>query len=272
MTVEKSNILYFDRKIGLILYPILGISFIFFANDNDLKELIKYPSFKWDIAFSIVAVAIVGIYLAWLNRYLDKNKKISWESSFSKRLKVQFLFGIFSPLFIVIGLEIFYLKLINIPFGQSSIVNLELPLAFIYLFIINLLYFINYIYSLKKSEQKNSDMQQPVVTSITIFQGSKEIAIPIVDCAFIMSSEKNLWLHTSQNRQIFIHGTMLEWESKLPKKYFYRLNRQYIANRNAIEGVEITNTRRLKIFLKGSGESIFISKANASNFRKWWKS
>lgn len=266
---SKHPIKYFDKKVGWILYPIIGISFIFFANDNDFTTLIQLPSFKWDVLFSIIAVVIVGFYLAWLVRYLDQNKNLNWDNNFSKRTIVQLIYGLFLPLFFIVGIEIIYLILINIPLDDSSIFKLELPLAFLYLFIINLLYYLNFVSFMKQTPQ--NELKKVSVNFITAQEGAKEKAIPLEDCAFIQSSDKMLWLHTFQNKQILIQGTLVEWNSKLPSAYFFRLNRQFIAHRDAIDSIEQTETRRLKVFLKNLEQEIFISKTNATSFRQWWK-
>lgn len=87
---------YYDKYIGWIIYPILAVSFIFFANDNDFETLIQLPSFKWDMVFSLVVASVTGGYLAWLTRFLDKSK--SWEKNFTKRATAQSLYGIATPL------------------------------------------------------------------------------------------------------------------------------------------------------------------------------
>ena len=262
---------YFDKKIGWLLYPILGLSFIFFANDNDFKTLIRLPSFKWDVVFSVIAVSITGLYLAWLVRYLDNNKKIAWHAAFKKRAILQFCYGIAIPLFFCIGLELVYLSLIGLPVSQSSIYNLELPLAFIYLFLLNLLYYLNHVSIAYQNKLRENGNASKLKGAVRVTEGAKEHLMPVENIAFIKSTDKILWLHTDRSEQFHLNGSLNEWEAKLPKQYFYRLNRQFITHRDAIQSIEPTETRRLKVFLKGCNDDIYIPKTKATDFRNWWQ-
>lgn len=268
---RNSSTEYLDSKAGWIIYPVLGVSFIFFANDNDFKSLIRLPSFKWDLMFSIIAVTIIGFYLAWLVRRLDKNKKFSWENAFKKRVFLQFFYGIAIPLFFAIGIEIIYLDLIDITISQSTIFVLELPLSFIYLFIINLLYYLNHLTFSYQKKVKEQDTSKASTEKIKILEGSKENLLPIKDIAFLRSVDKLLWLYTFYEKQFHLNGSLNEWAAKLPKQYFYRLNRQIIAHRNAILSIETTETRRLKVFLKDFKDCVYIPKTKATDFRNWWQ-
>lgn len=265
-----ANIDYYDKKIGWIIYPILGVSFIFFANDNNFETLIKLPSFKWDIVYSLIAVSIIGYYLAWLIRYLDKAKDLSWEKNFAKRGAIQFIYGIAAPLILVLGLEFVYLSIMHL--DHSSILNLELPLAFLYLFIIHLLYYLNYVSVTNRKKLEEKGFSGLVSEKVKISAGAKESLMPIKNIAFLKSEDKVLWLYTIEGRQLHINGTLKDWKAKLPKEFFYRLNRQFIVHRDAIEGLESTETRRLQVFLKNIDDDIYLPKSKVTDFRKWWNS
>ena len=260
---------YADKKVGWIIYPIMAVSFIFFANDNDLKTLVSLPSFKWDVLFSLIAISIVGIYLAYLVRFLDRNKKTSWQSAPKRRLTLQFLYGILTPLLLSIGLELIYLKWIGISFSESSILKLELPLALIYLLLINLLYYVNYISMSKQTLAEKEVVDSSSDLIITVNEGRKETLIPIESIAYIKSSEKASWLCNFEQKQFLLMGTLNEWEDKLPNTQFYRLNRQIIANKKAIKSFEMTETRRLKVNLNIAEEEAFVSKTKATHFKAW---
>ena len=270
-SIERSKPLYFDRKIGWFLYPMIGLSFIFFANDNDFKTLIYLPSFKWDVLFSMIVASIIGLYLGGLTRYLDKYHHLSWEAHFKSRMLLQVLFGMVVPIVVIIGLEVIYLIMIRVPVRESSIFNLELPLSLIYLFIINLIYYFNYTSFSYRKQLKEKDQAKTTKIRVKIIEGAQEKLMPIENIAFLRSADKLLWLHTFQKRQFPLNGSLKEWEEKLPKDYFYRLNRQIIAHRNAIQGIESTETRRLKVLIKDFDDEIFIPKTKATAFRKWWQ-
>lgn len=260
---------YADKKVGWLLYPVLGISFIFFANDNDIETLVHLPSFKWDVVFSLSAVSLVGLYLAWVTRRLDKNQKSSWRTSLRKRFLLQFFYGIVIPLFFSIGLELLYLLWIKFEISQSSILNLELPLAFIYLLFINLLYYLNYISHSQRTKNSEHLETSLLKRKVSFTEGAKESLMPIENIAFIRSSEKLLWVHTFQARQSLLSGTLNDWENELPNQHFYRINRQFIVHRDAIKNIESTETRRLKVLLGNYNGDVYVPKTKATEFRRW---
>ncbi|SFC03148.1 LytTr DNA-binding domain-containing protein [Flexibacter flexilis DSM 6793] len=266
-------IIYKERILWLIFYPLASLSFIFFANDNPFLQLIRLPSFITDIFFSLLVTFSAGIYIRWVTLYLDK--KYPWLEYFKKRAWLQCLNGILLPLFVAMTLEVVYLKLIDIPLASSSILYLELPLAFLLLSLSNSYYVASYLFRHQKVEiitiEKAVPANEKELVYLVVQKGFNELKIDIADCAFIKSSEKLLWLYTFNHDIYRLDGTLDEWEKKFPG-IFFRINRQFLASARAIEAVTTTETRKLKVdFVIPLEESIYVSKANSANFRKWWK-
>lgn len=256
----------------VIIYPLMALSFIFFANDNTLTELLYIPSFFSDLIFAIIVTYGVGIYLVKINAKLDI--KYSWLKQFKIRLVKQFVFGVFLPLILAILLEIAYLKSIDITFFESSILNLELPLAFIYLMLINLGLLATY---LLKNRQDIFENQQHIhgdmpkaLNFINVQKGLLEENLAIERCALIMSANKLLWLLTFSGEKYRLKGTLDEWETKLKYSNFYRINRQYIVSFVAIQSIEPTSTRKLKVNFTFPNDDVYISKPNIAKFKQWW--
>jgi LytTr DNA-binding domain len=271
----KNNINYNDKLIWLIGYPFIALSFIFMANGNSLSELIRLPSFYSDLilAFTLCSVAI--FYIRKITDRLDQ--QLPWAEKFEKRILNQFLLGVLVPLFLTISIEVVYLIIIGVSPIESSIINLELPLAFIMLLLVNCFYMINYF--LRKQafsilEHKTLESKSNSIVNVVVQKGYREEKITLNDCALFQMSNKILWLHTHSGEQFRIIGTLEEWEAKLPKNEFYRLNRQFIACRKVVQSIEQTETRKLRIniSLPKIQEEIFVSKPNAADFRIWWKS
>ena len=98
-----------------------------------------------------------------------------------------------------------------------------------------------------------------------------EEKVDVRNCAFIKSSNKILWLYTFDDNHFRLNGTLESWESRLAS-FFFKINRQYIVAPGAIKSVEQTSTRKLKVnLLLPQEDEIFVSKANASGFKNWWK-
>lgn len=264
----------YNKLLWIIAYCLIAISFIFIGQGNTFDQLLKIPSFYSDLIFAITVTYIVGNYLRRLNNYL--NSVCPWVG-FKRRLPKQIFYGIVLPSGVAMILEIIYLQAIDIPFRDSSIINLELPLSLLFLTLINLLYFINYLLSIKNTKTLLiAEDSEPVFKSklefITIQSGAREEQIPIDTCAFIFSSNKLLWLQTFSGRQYRIQGTLEQWEEKLNDLNFYRINRQFLCTPKAIQSVEQTETRKLKVnFIIQSANEVYVSKPNTARFRQWWK-
>jgi two-component system response regulator LytT len=69
-----------------------------------------------------------------------------------------------------------------------------------------------------------------------------------------------------------IDESLTELEAKLDAMSFFRINRQYIVNINAISKFKSIEQSRIKIeLLPNPKEEIFIGKEHAGLFRKWIK-
>lgn len=264
-----------SRIVFWLGYLLIASSFIFVANNIPFNKLITLPSFYTDILFALVVTFMVGFYVQYLNNYLDK--KLSWFDNLKKRLLRQLLLGVLAPLSISILFEAIYLRLINIPFLDSTILNVDLPLAFLFLLLVNLFYMVSYLYLNKKTEiiiekiQEKSAFPPKVIEYLTIQVGFVEKRLDISNCALLMSTNKIVWVHTFSGDKYRLNGTLEEWEEKLKGDSFYRINRQCIACKYAIQSVEQTLTRKLKVNFVIPTDDIYISKLNIASFRKWWK-
>lgn len=271
---NKQPFFYNDKLIWLIGYPIAAISFVFFANDNSLVTLIGLPSFISDLVFALLMTYTVGLYLKLIVKYLDKS--YSWGNDFKTRLLKQLLYGVICPLIASMLLEVGYLYVINIPLKSSSILNLELPLTFIFLLLANLFYLVNYLFYFRKATLdtvKEPSIPQPIqhIGYITVQKGYTETRIFIEDCALLVCANKVVWLHTFTGEQYRLQGTMEMWQEKLASANFYRINRQYLSSLNAIQSIEQTETRKLKVNFLTTSEAVFVSKLNVASFKQWWK-
>lgn len=260
-----------DKILWCVFYPLIALSFIFIANENPFFELVQIPSFKTDLIFAFLTTFGIGIYLHWLIKKL--NDSID-QIRIIKRLKYQFLFGLLLPLVLAIGLEVLYLKVVGIPFQESSILNLELPLAFLFLLLINLYYLSQFLYfqTLKEKQQWSTPIDTPkVLNQIIVQKGHSEEKIELSECAYLTIENKVVWLYTFGNKCSRLSGSLEDWESKLDARFF-KINRQYIVSHSAIQSIEMTPTRKIKVnFQIPNEEEVYVSKVNAARFKVWWK-
>lgn len=272
--MKEEIIKYRDKFLWFWFYPLAAFCFIFVGNDNSFSQLIRLPSFGTDVIFALLTTFAVGAYIKIITQRLDV--KFLWRIQIRKRLVLQFFFGFLLPLIISMLLEASYLKAIGLSLADSSILYLEMPLAAMLLLLINCYYAIGHLYYFENKAQSlpANSSQADTEGNISFFivhKGYETIKISKADCALIRSQEKVVWLYTYDNTIYRLEGTLEEWHTKLGSDFF-RINRQYLASAASIQGVIPTETRKLHIsFTLPEHHNVYVSKANAASFRKWWK-
>ena len=107
-------------------------------------------------------------------------------------------------------------------------------------------------------------------TTLLVNQREKIIPIQTKDIAFICLDATVIRLVTLQNQQYFMTSSMDQMEKILDPELFFRANRQFFINRNAIGIVEKFFTRKLAVKLTvETPELILISKTKATTFLQW---
>lgn len=262
-----------DKLLFFLAYPAIGICFVHIGNDNSLKELIQIPSYYSDLLVAIGVTYMVGFYLRWVFQKIER--RFDWETQLKSRIKYQLFWCLLIPSIFAVLVELGYLTLLNIPIADSSIFYLELPVAIVFLMLINLTYFILYSQfhtaKLKSAfEQREIETKLPQEKFLVVKQGNQIIQIPRSSVVYFILKNKLTFLVTEENRQFLLDKTMSEVMETLPKSQFYRLNRQVIAKHSSIVKCIPTETRRLKIELKPPlGEEVYLPKAKVSLFMNW---
>jgi DNA-binding LytR/AlgR family response regulator len=78
------------------------------------------------------------------------------------------------------------------------------------------------------------------------------------------------YMHMADGRQYVVEFTLEQLEHELDPTLFFRANRQFIINKNAVDAVEYFFNGRLLVKIHPlPQEQILVSKAKAMHFRKW---
>ena len=116
----------------------------------------------------------------------------------------------------------------------------------------------------------NSNNQQSNKTSFLVFKNQKYITIPTASIAFFYINNETPTLVTFEQKEYQLNLTMDTITSQLPAKQFYRLNRQYLINFDAVGSVEHYFLRKLIILLKvNTKEELLVSKHKSTEFLSW---
>jgi two-component system, LytTR family, response regulator LytT len=114
-----------------------------------------------------------------------------------------------------------------------------------------------------------SDAQQ-YKSSIIVNQGEKIIPIKTDKIAFIQLGSHGVCITTHSHETFLYYSSMDNLEKQLNPVQFFRANRQFLINRNAIANIERFFNRKLVVKLQiPTSEKILVSKLKASDFIKW---
>lgn len=113
-------------------------------------------------------------------------------------------------------------------------------------------------------------LKAPYKTALLVNQRENIIPLQIKDIVFFYLDNTMVKIGTMNNHSYLITSSLDELERILDPSIFYRANRQFIINRNAIINVERYFARKLVTQLNVKApERVVISKGKASDFLKW---
>ena len=99
-------------------------------------------------------------------------------------------------------------------------------------------------------------------------QHLKMINIDEVECFY--SENKGTYLHTLDNRNYLLDGTLEQLEVELDPKEFFRVSRKFIIPMKAIKDILVYSNSRLKVILPTYKEDeVIVSREKVSDFKNW---
>lgn len=100
-------------------------------------------------------------------------------------------------------------------------------------------------------------------------KGTEFVALTLDEIAYFFTEHKIVFVKDFSGRQLMVDQNLSELEATLDKKFFFRVNRKFICNLQAIEKFRPDNGK-IKLFVKPeSAEEIYVSKETAPMFREW---
>jgi DNA-binding LytR/AlgR family response regulator len=104
--------------------------------------------------------------------------------------------------------------------------------------------------------------------TIKIGQHLKIVNQEEISCFY--SQDKATYIHTKENRDYLIDYTIEQLSSKLNTQLFYRVNRKFIIQLNAIKDIIAYTNSRLEIKLHNySDEQVIVSREKVKDFKDW---
>jgi len=122
----------------------------------------------------------------------------------------------------------------------------------------------------KKLENLLSQFPGNYKTTLLIHFQEKIIPVKTADIAFIHYTNGVTSIYTHANQKFVLPSTLDELEGMLQPDQFFRANRQFIINRQAIVNIEHYFSRRLVVRLNiSTPENIIISKVRSAELLQW---
>ncbi len=115
-------------------------------------------------------------------------------------------------------------------------------------------------------QKGNSDYKKKFLVK----RGSDYISIKVEDIAYFYASHKVVCLVNSQSHKFILDESLSELEEQLDPSMFYRVNRKYLVNLNAIQRIRSYPKSKLQLDLVPTvEEEVLIAQENVASFKDW---
>lgn len=105
---------------------------------------------------------------------------------------------------------------------------------------------------------------------ILVHLGSQLITIEIKDIAYVYTKNKIVYTVVSDGKKTPIDFSLDQLEEMTDPSHFFRINRQFIINVNAIDQMHVYSKSRVKLILKPRcEEETIVSTERSPTFKKW---
>ena len=106
--------------------------------------------------------------------------------------------------------------------------------------------------------------------SYLVYQRDKLIPLAVKDIAWFFKSNLVTYACTNSNKKYIINDALDKIQKEISSVSFYRANRQFIVRKSAIENITFHYNGRLIVnILPKPDKKIIVSKAKATEFKKW---
>lgn len=123
-----------------------------------------------------------------------------------------------------------------------------------------------------KQELEIEEVNIKLKDRFLIHDGHRLKSIETTEIAYLFASGKHLFLHTFQDERFIYDDTLKDVIDKLEAKTFFKINRSFIVNIQAIKEVIRHNSQKIELVLNVQSEDqspIFVSKAHITPLKDW---
>ncbi|PRX55099.1 LytTR family DNA-binding domain-containing protein [Flagellimonas meridianipacifica] len=269
MVKKHTSPYYPDIPLFLVLIPFIS-GFNYYLTYTNVQ-------FNWWFVFTYTLDTLTG-YVAWLGArkvILWLDHKMPYVDGFIKRVTIQFLLTTIVGLFIISFLTELSSLIVKGKWAHPSFYSHDLFIISIWFFVINAIYImIHYYYKWQGTEEKVKSEKEKLNTGILAKEGKMEVRVPFSNILGFSVEKDYVAVFTNTGKQYFLDSTLEKISSKLPEKLFFRLNRQYVVNRNTITGFQRRENGKLSVTLTDNPsipQEIMVSRTKAPTFKRWFR-
>lgn len=100
--------------------------------------------------------------------------------------------------------------------------------------------------------------------------GPKLRSVEVSDIAYFFLDERIAWLTTRQGATLPLEYSLDKIAEQLNPRHFFRVSRQYVVSRSAIEATYTYSTSRLKLELRpATRHEVLVSRERVADFKDW---
>ena len=267
--MTKSQSYKSEKNFFLVSIPLINAFNYYLTYHNIAFNGRTLLTYTLDTATGYVAWAVVHLIIV----YLDK--RLTFASNIIRRLVIQISATVLAALLtiIIITLILHYsLKGGPIP---TEFFTFDLFVISVWFLIINSVYIgLNFYRQWQAAEQdrKNSRLKSG---GIKVRSGNQERLVMYGDISGFSVDESYILCFTVDAKKYVLDQSMDKIEKSLPAILFFRINRQFLLQRQVISGFERSANGRLNILLvPGSPfpSPINLSRTRAAAFKQWFHS
>lgn len=119
---------------------------------------------------------------------------------------------------------------------------------------------------LNNFQQQNGDYKKRFLVK----RGTDYISIKTADIAYFYAAQKLVCLVDSNAQKFILDQSLSDLEKQVDPAQFYRVNRKYLVNLNAIKRIKTYPKSKLQLEIQPApAEEIIISQENVGEFKKW---
>ncbi len=104
-------------------------------------------------------------------------------------------------------------------------------------------------------------------------RGADYISVKAEEIAYLYAAHKLVCMVDNTNRKFILDCSLSDIEKQLDPQFFFRVNRKYLVNQNAIKKIKASAKSKLELDLEpAAAEEIIVSQENAAAFKAWMDS